>query len=91
MINVNSLINNYMNFLELCENIIKEVKPDSMEDIATKLDIKYNGIQEGYKNIPPMHLFTDLKTGSTFSVNIKAKEEDVLKALSETREKFKDI
>ena len=30
-----------MNFLKLCENIIKEVKPDSMEDIATKLGIKY--------------------------------------------------
>ena len=35
-----------------------------------------------------MHLFTDLKTGSTFSVNIKAKEEDVL---SETREKFEEV
>jgi len=77
-----------MNFLKLCENIIKEVKPDSMEDIATKLGIKYNGIQEGYKNIPPMHLFTDLKTGSTFAVNIKAKEEDVSLKISEVRDMF---
>lgn len=77
-----------MNFLKLCENIIKDIKPDNMEDIATKLGVKYNGIQEGYKDIPPMHLFTDLKTGSTFSVDINASEKDIFLKLSEVRNMF---
>ena len=88
MINVNSLINNCMKFSNLYKNIMENYTPLNMEDIETKFGIKYNGLQEGYKNIPSMHLFTDLKTGSTFAVDMNSKEEDIYKKLKNFREAF---
>ena len=81
MINVNSLINNYMNFLELCENIIKEVKPDSMEDIATKLDIKYNGIQEGYKKYTSYALIHRFKNWKHLFCKHKSKRRGCIESI----------
>jgi uncharacterized membrane protein len=36
------------------------------QDIAKQLDINYNGIQQGYGDIPTQYTFTDKQTGSTF-------------------------
>src|SRR3972149_6548583 len=65
----------------------KTVEP---EQIAKDLDIIYNGIQEGYKDVAPsLYLFTDKVTGTTFAV----KEADfsaqaVQKRLKEKRIEF---
>jgi hypothetical protein len=77
-----------MRFLKLCENIINKLSPLKPKDVEKKLGIKYNGVQEGYKTIPSMHLFTDSKTGSTFAVSLDATEKDVEEKLNDLRKTF---
>ena len=77
-----------MEFVELCENIIENREIENVKSIASKLGIKYNGIQEGYKHLPSLYLFTDSKTGSTFAVHLNASEKDISDKLEMVRKLF---
>ncbi len=62
----------------------KPVVAETPEAVATDLGIKYNGPQERLKG-PPVHLFTDSKTGGTFAVE---KIKDAPNKLELTRAEF---
>lgn len=57
------------------------------EDIATKLNIIYNGVQEMPKGMDDLYLYTDRKTGGTFSVK-DLSEDAVRTRLEEKRIEF---
>lgn len=65
----------------------EELKPEDIYRAeAEKLGIKFNGMQERI-NKPPIPLFTDPKTGSSFTVE---EGETLAEALSKLREKFEE-
>jgi len=43
------------------------VTPELGQSIAAELDVRFNGVQEGFQEIPATMLFTDKQTGSTFA------------------------
>ncbi len=73
--------------------IDKELKPlDAMgavrpKAIADKLDIIYNGVQSGTRNVPDYYLFTDKKTGTTFNISTLS-EKAVAEKLAAKRAEF---
>jgi len=50
------------------------------KEIAVILKVRYEGLQVGFRDIPPVYLFTDPVTGSTFAGT----------DLEDTRQKLQD-
>jgi hypothetical protein len=81
-IKLSPYVKNTLGNLGLVPGDLADVKG---ETIARKLGVNYNGIQEGFQNIPDRYMFTDNKTKSSF---MGKTPKEAKKRLQLMREKF---